>query len=240
MMRYRELLRKGTELLAEAGIEEAGPDAWLLFSFAMGIDRSWYYLHMEEAAGKKGAGLPGADTQEAQPVCPVQYITGEQVFMGLRFRVNESVLIPRQDTEVLVEECLKRLRPGMRVLDMCTGSGCILISLLRFQEAQGLTGVPAESEPLMGTGADISRGALETARQNAEENGVRASFVESDLFENIEGTYDMIVSNPPYIASGEIETLMPEVRQFEPRLALDGAGTACFSIGRSSGRQRPI
>ncbi len=148
---------------------------------------------------------------------PLQYITGVQEFMGLEFTVNEKVLIPRQDTEILVEEVLRDLHDGSRILDMCTGSGCILISLLHY------------SNDCQGTGADISGDALCVARENAarilagKKDDTVARFVESDLFERVEGRFDILVSNPPYIRSAVIPELAEEVRGNEPILALDGA-----------------
>ena len=142
---------------------------------------------------------------------PLQYITGEQEFMGLTFYVNSNVLIPRQDTETLVEEALNLAKPGMRILDMCTGSGCIIISILK------------NKSDVKGMGCDISKQALIVAKENAKLNNVNVAFEYSDLFENIEGKFDMIVSNPPYIRSAEIPSLMPEVAQFEPLKALDGS-----------------
>jgi release factor glutamine methyltransferase len=141
---------------------------------------------------------------------PLQHLTGYQEFMGLSFCVNGDVLIPRQDTEILVEEACHYLKPGMRLLDMCTGSGCILLSLLALHP--GISGV----------GADLSARALAVAEKNRNYLGVCAELIESDLFERIEGTFDMIVSNPPYIPTKEIETLMEEVREHEPCMALDG------------------
>ena len=144
---------------------------------------------------------------------PLQHITGEQEFMGLTFRVNEHVLIPRQDTEILVEEILKDMQDYCRILDMCTGSGCILISLLHYNNW------------CEGVGVDISSMALQTAEENgkkllAEEK--RPVWLESNLFEKVEGKFDIIVSNPPYIRSDVIDTLMPEVKDHEPMNALDG------------------
>ena len=149
---------------------------------------------------------------------PLQHLTGEQEFYGYPFYVNEHVLIPRQDTEVLVEEALKRKREGMKVLDLCTGSGCILLSILKNLK-QGT-----------GVGIDISEQALEVARRNAKRLGLEAAttFVLSDLFEKAQGPYDMIVSNPPYIETEEIAQLMPEVRDHEPRLALDGMSDGLY------------
>ena len=131
--------------------------------------------------------------------------------MGLPFCVNEHVLIPRQDTEVLVEEAIRVIQkemPEAAVLDLCTGSGCIGISIQSFCSNTQVTA------------ADISEDALKVAQKNAKENQVPVEFVHSDLFKEISGSYDMIVSNPPYIPSKVIETLMPEVRDHEPIKAL--------------------
>ena len=147
---------------------------------------------------------------------PLQYITGEQEFMGLSFKVNSNVLIPRQDTETLVEEALKVIRPGMKVLDMCTGSGCILISILK------------NVLNVEGVGCDISKQALIVAKENAKLNNVVATFERSDLFDHVTETFDVVVSNPPYIRTEEIATLMPEVCQFEPVGALDGKEDGLF------------
>lgn len=209
-MTYGEALKQGTEYLQSCGIEEAAVDAWYLMEYCCGISRTRYLL-------EKRSTVPAAQQERYQELLerrgkhiPLQHITGEQEFMGLTFQVNNQVLIPRQDTEVLVEEALKVLKPGMSVLDMCTGSGCIIISLLRF--CQGLEG----------TAADLSPKALEVAVKNARQLKVTVDFRQSDLFENVEGTYDVIVSNPPYIPTEVIEHLMEEVRVHDPRMALDG------------------
>ena len=141
---------------------------------------------------------------------PLQYITGEQEFMGMTFKVNSNVLIPRQDTEVLVEEVLKALEPGMEVLDVCTGSGCILLSILK------------NAPTVRGTGSDVSKQALLVAKENARLHGLEAEWVRGNLFDNVSGRFDVIVSNPPYIPQAQIPTLMPEVQLFEPLAALDG------------------
>ena len=154
---------------------------------------------------------------------PLQYLTGEQEFMGLPFAVNEHVLIPRQDTEVLVEEAIQILKnrmPDAEVLDLCTGSGCIGISIQSFCPDTKVTG------------ADISKEALQVAKHNALQNQVPVSFVHSDLFSEISGRFDMIVSNPPYIPSNVIDTLMPEVRDHEPMGALDGKADGLYFYRR--------
>ncbi len=209
-MTYREAFRHGESLLLGQGIEDAKTDAWLLLSMACKIERSFYYLHMEEELPEDQLKGYEITLKKRAEHVPLQYITGETEFMGLRFKVNSSVLIPRQDTETLVEEALKAVEPGMRVLDLCTGSGCIIISILH-NVAQ-----------VDGYAVDISKQALNVARENAKKNEVQAVFEQSDLFERVTGTYDIIVSNPPYIPSANILDLMPEVRLFEPPEALDG------------------
>lgn len=138
------------------------------------------------------------------------------------FKVNEHTLIPRQDTEILVEEAMRHLCDGMQILDLCTGSGCILLSLLKY------------SNECEGTGTDISEEALKMARENAQRLQLEAAFLEGDLFTPINKgmLFDMIVSNPPYIRTAEIDTLMPEVRGHEPVSALDGGEDGLYFYKR--------
>lgn len=210
-MTYGQALKEGTAFLKGSGILEAETDAWLLLSFVCGIDRTAYYLKMcEEMPDSQRLSYEASLKERARRV-PLQHITGEQEFMGLRFLVSRDVLIPRQDTEILVEEAIKRIAPGMDVLDLCTGSGCIAISLKK-----SVPGISIKA-------SDKSGRALRMAQKNAKLNQADIAFVESDLFRAITGTFDMIVSNPPYIPTGEILRLMPEVRDHEPVLALDGS-----------------
>lgn len=209
-MTYREAIALGEKILSMAKIEDAKNDAWLLLSMACKIDHTYYYVHMDEDLTVEQTKEYESLVKKRAERIPLQYITGEQEFMGFTFHVNSSVLVPRQDTETLVEEAIKVIRPGMKVLDMCTGSGCILISIMK--------NVP----DIEGLGCDISKQALIVAKENAKLNEVSANFERSDLFENVMETYDVIVSNPPYIPTEEILTLMPEVSQFEPMQALDG------------------
>ena len=209
-MTFREAISFGERQLNEVGIVDAQNDAWLLLTFVCKIDRTFYYVHMDEQMEiEQQAEYENVISKRAEHV-PLQYITGEQEFMGMPFRVNESVLIPRQDTETLVEEALKYVRPGMKVMDMCTGSGCILISILK------------NVIDVEGFGYDISKQALNVAKGNAKLNNVNATFECSDLFEEVTETFDVIVSNPPYIPTAVIGTLMPEVAVYEPIQALDG------------------
>lgn len=214
-MTYRECYEQGCRTLQAAGIEEATLDARLLLEAVCGTDRNDLLVHGEQPV------MPQAEEKYLHWIrqraghIPLQQLTGEQDFMGLTFSVNEHVLIPRQDTEILVEEVLKELHDRMRILDMCTGSGCILLSLLHY------------SNDCEGLGVDLSAEALEVAGRNVlkvltPEKAEHAHFLQSDLFEKVEGKFEIIVSNPPYIASAEVEKLMPEVRDHEPRKALDG------------------
>ena len=197
--------------LQKQGVEDARQDAWLLLEHVCGISHSTYFVHSEDEMPKEQQEQYEALVRKRGEHIPLQQLTGEQEFMGLTFLVNEHVLIPRQDTEVLVEEVMKNLHDGFRILDLCTGSGCILLSLLHY------------SNDCSGVGADLSEEALEVARKNAEQLGESSAlFVQGDLFAPVEGKFEIIVSNPPYICSDVIPTLMEEVREHEPMQALDG------------------
>lgn len=214
-MTYRECYEKGCHILNEAGIEESTLDARLLLEAVCGTDRNDLLAHGEQPVMSQAEEKYLNWIRQRAEHIPLQQLTGEQDFMGLTFSVNEHVLIPRQDTEILVEEVLKELHDRMRILDMCTGSGCILLSLLHY------------SNDCEGLGVDLSAEALEVAERNVlkvltPEKAEHAHFLQSDLFEKVEGKFEIIVSNPPYIASAEVEKLMPEVRDHEPRMALDG------------------
>lgn len=209
-MTYREEVEFGTKCLTDAGVPDAALDAWYLLQMVCRIERSYYYVHGEEDITQDAQKEYEIAVQKRAEHIPLQYIIGEQEFMGLRFKVNSNVLIPRQDTETLVEQVLKIVKPGMKVLDLCTGSGCVLISVLK------------NAPELTGMGSDISKTALLVAKENAKLHEVDAEWVRSDLFDNITETFDVIMANPPYIPTGEILSLMPEVRDFEPENALDG------------------
>ena len=206
----QQIYREGTSKLKEAGIREAALDAWYLLEFATGISKASYYGDPDKEIKEEEAARYLGYIEIRKSRIPLQHITKEQAFMGYPFYVDEHVLIPRQDTETLAEEALKVLKPGMEVLDLCTGSGCILISLMKMCEG------------LYGTGSDISEDALEVARKNACRLEVNAAFIRSSLFEHISGRYDLIVSNPPYIPTSVIEGLQEEVRLYDPFIALDG------------------
>lgn len=234
---YTEAKRR----LEESGIEEASLDAWLLLEHVTGISRASYYAdpdrEMSPDEWRRYSELVGRRAERV----PLQHITGTQEFMGLVFEVNEHVLIPRQDTEILVEQALAFIGSGKvpaaensrtRILDMCTGSGCILLSVMHWAESYrqkalrkaGDTARGGEKQDIIieGTGADISPKALAVAEKNACRLGISAGFVESDLFGAVRGKYGMILSNPPYIRTDEIKDLQEEVRLHDPVIALDG------------------
>ena len=224
-MTYRECYEQGCRTLQAAGIEEAALDARLLLEAVCGTDRNDLLVHGEQPVAPEAEEKYLNWIRQRAEHIPLQQLTGEQGFMGLTFSVNEHVLIPRQDTEILVEEVLKELHDGMRVLDMCMGSGCILLSLLHY------------SNDCEGLGVDLSAEALEVAGRNVlkvltPEKAEHAHFLQSDLFEKVEGKFEIIVSNPPYIASAEVEKLMPEVRDHEPRMALDGTEDGLYFYRR--------
>lgn len=212
---YDGVYREGAARLGEADIEEAELDARLLLEFVCGTDRNTLLVHGERDVSEEEYGRYCGLIERRAAHVPLQHLTGEQDFMGLTFLVNKDVLVPRQDTEVLVEEAMKHLHDGMRILDLCTGSGCILLSLLHY------------SNDCEGVGVDLSARALSVAGKNYEiqrtqRPDMKARFLEGNLFEGLEDRFDMIVSNPPYIKTDVIDTLMPEVREYEPVMALDG------------------
>lgn len=209
-MTYKQAEQKGELLLQEAGVMDAKIDAWLLLEMVAKIDRSFYFTHINEQVEPEVLTEYERVLEKRAEHVPLQYITGEQEFMGMTFKVNSNVLIPRQDTETLVEETLKILEPQMEVLDLCTGSGCILLSILK------------NAPTVRGTGSDVSKQALLVAKENAKLHDLEAEWVRGNLFDNVSESYDVIVSNPPYIPQKDIPGLMPEVAQFEPIQALDG------------------
>ena len=267
-MKYTELVKQGQLKLFQAGINDADYDAWILMEKICCISKTDYFVKMQDEVPEEISNAYFETIEKRITHYPLQYIIGEWEFMGLKFKVNENVLIPRQDTERLVERALYILREKdeieaekeaeraklakkamqaqeakaemqqapeqsadmkvqqvseekepVKILDLCTGSGCIGISLAKLYERSEITAV------------DISEPALEVARENVKLHNLKnVKLLHSDLFEKlgddinqIYRKFDMIVSNPPYICTDEIEKLMPEVRDYEPRLALDGA-----------------
>ena len=246
-MTYKEIYEKAISELKSANIDEAELDAFYLLSFVTGLRKADYYLKLNEAVDDKVTQRYFELIKRRTAHEPCQYITGSAEFMGLEFEVSNAVLIPRQDTETLVEKAVeviskiggtvkfdvayektaktenKNLTSGektevsenkgtsnnIKILDICTGSGCIAVSVKHFCKHADVTAV------------DISDSALEIAKYNAEKNGAEIEFVKSDMFEKLGGrVFDVILSNPPYVTESEYETLMPEVKDNEPKLAL--------------------
>lgn len=211
-MTIREALRAATARLEQADVPDADVDASYLLASVLKEDTLAMRINGHRALTEEQEKAFDALCDRRAAREPLQYILGETEFMGLTFHVEPGVLIPRADTEILVEKALKVMPPNARVLDIGTGSGAIAVSLARLGQAARVTAV------------DVSDKALEIARKNAENNGADVEFVKSDCFSALQGRkYDMIVSNPPYISDEEMQTLMPEVRQ-EPELALFGGG----------------
>lgn len=212
-MEYQKAVQNGEEILKRAGISEAKLDARLLLEYVCKTDHSTLLVHPDKELTSEEEELYNELIGRREKREPLSYITGSRGFMGFDFKVSEAVLIPEQDSEFLVEEALRFCEDRMRILDLCTGSGCIAISILKY------------TNNTTALGTDISSKALEIARGNAELLDVkdRISFKETDLFPDPdEGKFDIIVSNPPYIATKVIEGLEPEVKDYEPRIALDG------------------
>lgn len=226
-MKYKEIYLWGKDELEKAGVIEFELDARLLLEYICHTNRNTLLVHgdrevtlEEEKEYREAVALRSSRI-------PLQHITGVQEFMGLEFKVNKHVLCPRQDTECLVEEVMRYLHDGNRILDMCTGSGCILLSLLHY------------SNHCSGVGVDISEEALKVASDNVKSIAAlehpnpwdegTVKLIHSDLFSKVPNEkYDIIVSNPPYIASSVIPDLMEEVREHEPMSALDGMEDGLF------------
>ncbi|MFY9234192.1 MAG: peptide chain release factor N(5)-glutamine methyltransferase [Fimbriimonadaceae bacterium] len=208
-MELEEWLKIAEARLAAAGIDTPRLDAQMLAAYIFGAERAWLLTRPKHEI-PEGAGEALLQRRESRE--PLPYILGWREFYGRRFAVNPTVLIPRQETELLIEEAMRILsQPSADnddpwVLDLGTGSGCIAITL------------KLERPELEVTASEVSPRALDTARQNAEQLGATIRWVQSDLFAQLEGPFDLIVTNPPYIPHGE--GLMPEVAHFEPAVAL--------------------
>ena len=209
-MKTLELLKKGEEILKDNGIEEYRNDAGLLLEYVTGNTRAYLMAYPETETEKEQEGLFLNHIERRASGYPLQYITGSCCFMGYDIKVDERVLIPRFDTESVAETALELVPVGGRLLDMCTGSGCIAVA------------AAGSGKGLKVSGCDISAGALELCRENEELNGLKGiEWIRGDLFENVRSRFDMIVSNPPYVTADEMKELPDEVR-YEPENALFG------------------
>ena len=221
MMNYRELLSRGVKALSRANIADPRNDAAELLYHAFGLDLTSFGAVMyHEVTNQKAIESFGDMIKRREGHEPLQYIMGKAFFLGSSYEVNENVLIPRYDSETLVVTALKYLKGGEKLLDIGTGSGCLIISLAQ------------EKRDLKCVACDISRKALEVAAENAKNHGVTIEFVQSDIFSNISGRFNMIISNPPYIRTDVISTLDPEVKDCEPMGALDGGEDGLFFYRR--------
>lgn len=222
-MRIKDVLKLVEKYLVEEGVDDARLKARILLSNTISKPKEYLITHDDEDIKDATISKVFEKVMRIKEGVPIQYVTNHQEFYGLDFYVNENVLIPQPDTEILVEEaiglistCLKdRLisenSTQIKVLDLCTGSGIIAISLKK-----------KFGDGILMFGSDISREALGIAKRNAKANSTSVNYFESNLFENIEEKeFDFIISNPPYIRTNDIETLSKEVQK-EPHIALDG------------------
>ncbi|WP_243370177.1 peptide chain release factor N(5)-glutamine methyltransferase [Geotalea sp. SG265] len=199
------------EFLSQKGVENARLESEWMLCAVLGLDRMGLYVNFDKPlTPRELADYRGLIARRGRRE-PLQYILGSQEFMGLEFAVTPAVLIPRHDTEVLVNEALKRAHKGSRILDIGVGSGCISIALAKALPDATVTGVDSSAE------------ALAVAEKNRQAHGVSLELLQGSLFEPVHGRrFDLIVSNPPYIPSADLKALQPEVLDHEPVAALDG------------------
>ncbi len=203
-----KMLEETKRLFAENNIDES--DAEWIYSLVLGIKRS----ELNEVRTVKASESKKIDelVQKRLTGRPLWYIVGDTEFCGCKIKVDERALIPRSETELLADDAIKSVEEGYKVLDMCTGSGCIAVAIA----------AACKDKNVSVTAADVSDAAIMLAEENAKLNGVKINFIKSDLFSNVRGRFDLIVCNPPYVKSGEIPSLQREVREYEPKVALDG------------------
>lgn len=210
-MTFTKLYNDAVLRLEAAGITDAKSDVNLLFFYLLGYDRNYLFMHANDEINSEQVDIILKALDKRENRIPLQHITGKQEFMGLEFDVSKDVLIPRFDTENLVEEALILANDGDKILDICTGSGCIIISIMQYKN------------DIQGFASDLSEKAIKTAEHNAKKHNKDITFIKSDIFDDIEETgFDVIVSNPPYIKTSVIDSLMDEVKEHDPYMALDG------------------
>lgn len=222
----QRVLNEATDLLIKAENSNPRQEAIMLMEYALGLSKIEILTYPNKIITDEEYNMYIDKIKRRQKKEPLQYITARQEFMGIDFEVNPSVLIPRQDTEVLIETIVSKFKsnnkyPINQVLDVCTGSGCIAISLSKLININSIIAL------------DLSEKALDVAKRNAEKNKVNnIQFIESNMFSNLSedlyNQFDIVVSNPPYIPTDDIDYLMDEVRIHEPMLALDGMEDGLF------------
>lgn len=206
-MTYKTLIDEGKRIIDSP---DGTTEAMLLLEYVLHTDRNELLIHPEKEVKNEDADTFMKLAGRRASGEPVQYIIGSAPFYGLEFIVNPSVLIPRFDTEVLVEEVLKAVKEDDKILDLCTGSGCIAVSIKKYKPGAQIYA------------SDISMDAIKIAKGNAEANDTDITFIHSDLLDNVGDGYDIIVSNPPYIKTAVIEGLDDIVKKHEPYIALNG------------------
>lgn len=221
------ILAQGVQALREAGIPDAAADARRLLAHALGVEPGRLTIRLAEGMSPAQSAAFGALLARRIRREPVSQILGERLFWGRSFRVTRDTLDPRPETETLVACALEE--PFARLLDLGTGTGCLLVTLL------------AECPEATGIGIDLSPAALAVAGQNAARHGVaeRADLLLSDWYEAVSGEFDLILSNPPYIPAAELDRLEPEVRDWEPHLALTDGGDGLAAYRAVLGGARP-
>lgn len=220
-MKVRELIKYGEEILEKANIPEYKSDVKILITHLLDISYSEYFFALDNEVDEEKKLSFQAMIDKRATHYPCQYITGVQNFMGYDFSVCEGVLVPRPETELLVEEAVKQSSPSNQsVLDMCCGSGCIGISYKLLRKELGYK----DNVTLV----DLSKDALKIANANNDKLSAGCELINSDLFTEVHGKYNIIISNPPYIETKEIDKLMEEVKCFEPMMALDGLEDGLF------------
>ena len=214
-MRLQELIKYGKDQLKNNKIDDETIKAKALLKYILNVDDAYLIIHNNEIQSTEIEKKYKDLMEEFIEGKPLQYIMHTQEFMNLNFYVDENVLIPQPDTETLVLQAIKRIKQyennNIKVLDLCTGSGAIAISLAK----------EFENKNVQVYASDISSKALEVAKKNAMQNNVQINFINSNMFENIDEKFDIIVSNPPYIETETIKKLSKDVQQ-EPHIALDG------------------
>ena len=213
-----DILEETSRFFAARGLENARLQAELLLAAVLEIKRLDLYLQFERPLHTEEVDVYRDYVRQRVQRVPMQYILGATAFRELELTVTPAVLIPRPETEVLVDVALELLPTGGRALDLCCGSGAIALSLKR------------ELAEVAVVATDISQAALAVARANGASCELEIEWLSGDLFAAVEGDFDLVVSNPPYVKSGDLDRLEPEVRDHEPRLALDGGadGLDCY------------
>lgn len=215
-MKIKEALKKANQILIQNNIDEVFLKSRILLAHILNVEKEYLIIHDDEVLLSLQENEFFEKVNKLCSGVPIQYLTNSQEFMGFNFYVDENVLIPQPDTEILVENVIsiiknlqKSCQKEITVLDLCTGSGIIGVCLKKHLQNVNVLS------------SDISSNALEIAKKNANLQNVKIDFIKSDLFENIDEKFDVIVSNPPYIKTDKINELSKEVKN-EPRLALDG------------------